>query len=32
VTDLFHARLFFLAALVLMVAAYFWVHAVRRGD
>lgn len=29
-TALFHARLIFLAALVLVAAVYFYVHVVRR--
>ncbi len=29
-TTLFHARLVFLAALVLLAAAFFYIHAVRR--
>lgn len=29
-TDLFHARLIFLAAFVLLAALYFYLHAVRR--
>jgi hypothetical protein len=32
VTDLFHARLVFLAALVLVAALYFYIHAIRRRD
>lgn len=29
-SDLFHARLVFLAALVLVAAVYFYVHVIRR--